>query len=172
MGPCYTRSQLASALSLPEVTHPRALGFTVSGPTRPRTRVFLGGGSAPPYRLFPGPTRPRTLGYFSLAGKVPKRALGRPQTPIFPGPPRPGPQGSLFSGLPGPKPRVHFLSFERPAGGDEDRGLRAVRTKVNRKSASPLWAGPRLFPNRTLARECCAATECLFLPLASSSSVW
>ena len=90
----------------------------------------------------------------------------------FPGPPQPqradspiaGRAGHSFRGLPAPGPRgclrrAHFLSFERPAGGDEDRGLRAVRTKVNRKSASPLWAGPRLFPNRTPAKEYCTATE-------------
>ena len=63
MGPCYTRSRLASAFS------------------------------------FPG--------------------AARPQARFFPGPPRPRP------------------------------GFTFVRTKVNRKSASLLWAGPRLLPNRT-----------------------
>ena len=44
-------------------------------------------------------------------------------------------------------------------------GFTFVRTKVNRKSASPLWAGPRLLSNRTPAKEHCAVTEFLFLPL-------
>ena len=40
-----------------------------------------------------------------------------------------------FGGYPPPHPGVHYLSFECPAGGGEDRGLRAVRPKVNRKTA-------------------------------------
>ena len=95
----------------------------------------------------------------------------RPRTPKILGLPGPDPGAyrrglrapePLYGAYPAPTPGVHFLSFERPAGGDEDRGLRAVRTKVNRKSASPLWAGPRPLPNRTPAMEHCAATECLF----------
>ena len=58
------------------------------------------------------------------------------------GPARPGP-GYLSAGL--TQPRAPGFTF--------------VRTKVNRKSASPLWAGPRLLPNRTSAQERCAATE-------------
>ena len=58
------------------------------------------------------------------------------------GPARPGP-GYLSAGL--TQPRAPGFTF--------------VRTKVNRKSASPLWAGPRLLPNRTPAKKPCAATE-------------
>ena len=49
----------------------------------------------------------------------------RPRTPRF----------RSYGGCPPPHPGVHYLSFECPAGGGEDRGLRAVRPKVNRKTA-------------------------------------
>ena len=47
----------------------------------------------------------------------------------------PGPTPRRLGGYAPPNPAVHYLSFECPAGGDEDRGLRAVRPKVNRKTA-------------------------------------
>ena len=49
----------------------------------------------------------------------------RPRTPRF----------RSYGGCPPPHPGVHYLSFECPAGGGEDRGLRAGRPKVNRKTA-------------------------------------
>ena len=59
-------------------------------------------------------------------------------------------------GLPGPAPG--FMGAMRP----HTPQFTFVRTKVNRKSASPLRAGPPLLSNRTPAKEHCAATETLF----------
>ena len=62
---------------------------------------------------------------------------------------------------PGPaRPRARYLLLGPPR--PQTPGFTFVRTKVNRKSTSPLWAGPRPFPNRTPAKERCAATEIPF----------
>ena len=68
---------------------------------------------------------------------------------------RPSPGGRERSGAcPAPGPVLAIGASPAP-----NPGFTFVRTKVNRKSASPLWAGPRLLPNRTSAKEHCTATE-------------
>ena len=57
--------------------------------------------------------------------------------------PSPGGRERNFQGLRAPGPLYGAYPAPNP-------GFTFVRTKVNRKSASPLWAGPRLFPNWTL----------------------
>ena len=58
--------------------------------------------------------------------------------------------------------RAHFLSYECPAGGGKERGLRAGRPKVGGKTAGET-PDPRCLSNRTPAGIFCAATE---IPLA------
>ena len=77
----------------------------------------------------------------------------------------PGPVLRFFPGLPGPDRVLVGGGYAPPCLGiygaspAPNPGFTFVRTKVNRKSASPLWAGPRLLSNRTPTKEHCAATE-------------
>ena len=71
---------------------------------------------------------------WGLPGPTPRgRGVSPPGARGFWGLRPPYPQS--IGGYAPPNPAVHYLSFECPAGGDEDRGLRAVRPKVNRKTA-------------------------------------
>ena len=75
-------------------------------------------------------------GYFSLAGKVPKRALGRPQAPTFPGPPRPGP-GRPWT----PFCLIGRLPGRYPVATEILQGLRLPRNRCGDYFTSP--DGPR-----------------------------
>ena len=92
---------------------------------------------------------PRAPGFSEGANSGPRRCFVSDGASPAPNP------GSLLRGLRAPEPLYGACPAPNP-------GFTFVRTKVNRKSASPLWAGPRLFPNRTPAKLHCAATEIPF----------
>ena len=83
---------------------------------------------------------------------------GREHSFLSAGAPRPEP-GAIRGGYAPPHPGCLLMGAMRPQAPQFTFG----RPKVNRKSASPLRAGPPLLSNRTPARESCAATEIPFL---------